>query len=650
MGRRRVLLKKSIIVLLMLAALFLVSLLFVGGSKPSGKLVSSNLRLKGEVYFFYGLTCPHCIRVQPLIDEVEQSYGLKVQRFEVYSNRSNLLLLQDYFEKYNVSMVDRGIPAVFVSGSYLVGDTDILGGFKNLVANSLSVDSTNSQVLNSTVTENCSVEKASSLDCLSLLSITAAALVDSVNPCSIGILLFLLTGLLLFNRRGKALKAGIVFSLSVFAANLVFGLGLLTIIVASGLVLVLKVAAGSIALLAGVLFLKEYFFYGRGGFVMEVPRFLRPCLKDKLRKAFFGKSAGILGAFLAGFLVTSFEVPCTGGPYFYVLARMADQSLRMQTLPVLLFYNLIFVMPLVLISFLLYFGSVHVEKIREWKDGNKRLLNLARGLPMVGVALITIPASLTVQAVLGFFNVYRTTFLPLSGFTAFFIVFQALSKSKNRLKVVKCLFVFCIALTMMASILFRPVEAPMLGRPMFYSGEPLGFGWSQSCVVISVRFYDGTPIEGANVYANSIFLGTTNANGQIKICGLLTQGNYILKAYYGGNQYGKDTALTVNPDGSGSAVIDGKGCMTFLSDPPVSELDTIYVPADPGICPPYWGIGPTNSKGVAQNCNGLVIPGDYVGELYTTSCWGGNYAFRVYSDYSGFVKIPNNGYCICSSI
>lgn len=50
------------------------------------------------VYFFYGAVCPHCARVEPYISEMEQVYGLDVRRFEVYGNRSGMLLLQDYLK------------------------------------------------------------------------------------------------------------------------------------------------------------------------------------------------------------------------------------------------------------------------------------------------------------------------------------------------------------------------------------------------------------------------------------------------------------------------------------------------------------------------------------------------------------------------
>jgi parallel beta-helix repeat protein len=405
------------------------------------------------VYYFYGDGCPHCAEVDPFIGELERS-GVNVERFEVYGDRGNLELLNEYFDRFDAPLNDRGIPAVFVGDFYLVGDREILDGLGRFVLDSAKADAEPVQVI-SEGDEACNVREESEVfDCLSMLSITVAALVDSINPCSMAILFFLLAGLLLLRKRRKALKVGLAFTLSVFIANLLFGFGILSTIVFSGLSDVLKVTAGSIAILTGILLLKDAFYYGAGGFKMEVPESLRPYLKRRLSKAFFGKNSGPLAAFLAGLLVSIFEVPCTGGPYFYVLARMADSTTGMQTTPILLYYNLIFVLPLVLITVLLYFGSVHVERAREWKERNKRLIDFIRGLPMIAVGLITIPAAQMSQGVGLFLNVYRVVGIPLLAVFSSYLVYQYLSKRENRSKMVKWTCIVALtAMTVLAAII-----------------------------------------------------------------------------------------------------------------------------------------------------------------------------------------------------
>jgi len=109
----------------------------------------------------------------------------------------------------------------------------------------------------------------------------------------------------------------------------------------------------------------------------------------------------------------------------------------METIPILLYYNLIFVMPLVLITALLYFGSVHVEKAREWKERNKRLIGLARGLPMVVVGVVTMPVMQISQGFMAFLNVYKVIGIPLLVILVSYLVGRYLSKHEKRSKLVR---------------------------------------------------------------------------------------------------------------------------------------------------------------------------------------------------------------------
>lgn len=246
--------RRSIFLFVMLTGLFFVSSLVTENSQFSSSveraLNSSNEGM--SVYFFYGEGCSHCARVEPFIDEMQEAYGLDVQSFEVYGNRRNLMILQDYFDKYGVPASKRGIPAVFTSASYIVGDISILDDFESLVKDSSEAGSEQFRAVSeSSSGKACEAEGSERLDCLTLLTVTISAFVDSINPCSMAILFFLLAGLLLLKKRERALKVGLAFTLSVFIANLLFGLGILTTITVSSFSSVFKVTAGLIAILSG---------------------------------------------------------------------------------------------------------------------------------------------------------------------------------------------------------------------------------------------------------------------------------------------------------------------------------------------------------------------------------------------------------------
>lgn len=43
---------------------------------------------------FYGTECPHCVKMEPLIQRLEDETGLKIKRFEVWHNEANAKLLE----------------------------------------------------------------------------------------------------------------------------------------------------------------------------------------------------------------------------------------------------------------------------------------------------------------------------------------------------------------------------------------------------------------------------------------------------------------------------------------------------------------------------------------------------------------------------
>jgi len=87
------------------------------------------------VYFFYGDGCAHCAKVEPFIDALAMNSELNValSEFEVYSNRSNIVLLNDLFDAHEIETSGRGVPAVFVGDKIFIGDAQILANLENAI-------------------------------------------------------------------------------------------------------------------------------------------------------------------------------------------------------------------------------------------------------------------------------------------------------------------------------------------------------------------------------------------------------------------------------------------------------------------------------------------------------------------------------------
>lgn len=211
--------------------------------------------------------------------------------------------------------------------------------------------------------------------------ITTAAFVDSINPCAIAVLLILLGSLMTTTDKRRAILTGLFFTVGLFCAYFLAGLGIFHALNLTGLAKWFHLIIGLLAIIIGLSNIKDFFWYGAGGFVTEIPNRWRPALKNIL-----GKITRPIPAFLIGFVIIFFELPCTGGPYLFTLGYLASFS-KVSLIPILLYYNFIFTLPLLVLTGLIYLGYSNVEKATSWKDRNIRILHLLAGIIMLGLGI-----------------------------------------------------------------------------------------------------------------------------------------------------------------------------------------------------------------------------------------------------------------------
>ncbi|HRY60060.1 MAG TPA: hypothetical protein P5096_01635 [Patescibacteria group bacterium] len=235
--------------------------------------------------------------------------------------------------------------------------------------------------------EKCTIQN---LDCLKPTAptfwvITGNAFVDSINPCAIAVLLLLLSALLFFNSRRKLFFAGLAFIIGIYITYFLFGVGIFYAIGANKWINpeIFHKIVGAFGIIMGLLNVKDFIWYGGGGFLMEIPRRWRPKMSLIIARATSWPVALITGA-----LITFFELPCTGGPYIFTLGVLQNNGMsKILIAPILVYYNLIFVAPLLAILFGTYFGFVNIEKAESWKQRNIRALHLIAGIILVGLGI-----------------------------------------------------------------------------------------------------------------------------------------------------------------------------------------------------------------------------------------------------------------------
>ncbi len=229
------------------------------------------------------------------------------------------------------------------------------------------------------------------LEVFSFERITMLALADSVNPCEIAILAMVLMAILIknSNNRKKVLLGGLAFASAVYIGYLIYGVVIVQFFRSFAEILRenSKTIYNSLAILAmviGALNIKDFFFYKKGGIATEMPIWMRPRAKKLIDKI---TSPG--GAFFIGFLVTVFLLPCTIGPYIVASGLLSELGV-LKAIPWLLYYNLLFILPMILITFAVYFGITKIDDVTQWKEKNIKKLHLIAGilLFLVGLSLL----------------------------------------------------------------------------------------------------------------------------------------------------------------------------------------------------------------------------------------------------------------------
>ncbi|MDP2593277.1 MAG: cytochrome c biogenesis protein CcdA [bacterium] len=193
--------------------------------------------------------------------------------------------------------------------------------------------------------------------------VLVAALIDSINPCAISVLFLTIAFLLSIKTdRIKILKIGGVYIFGIFTVYILIGLGLLKALHFFNTPHFMAKLAAVLVIFLGVVGLLNYFF----------PNFP---IKFKLPSASHGQIAKLIekgslsAAFILGIFVGLCEFPCTGGPYLMILGMLHDADEYLKGLGYLLVYNMVFVLPLVVMLSLA--GDKHLyESVAKWKSRN----------------------------------------------------------------------------------------------------------------------------------------------------------------------------------------------------------------------------------------------------------------------------------------
>ncbi|HEY76868.1 MAG TPA: hypothetical protein G4O00_11980 [Thermoflexia bacterium] len=316
--------------------------------------------------YFYQVGCQECSRAEIDIRYLRSRYPqLIVEEFNIYDD----LPLAQWLAQRVGREGDLHAPAFFVGDDALIGEGEITP--QNLEALMEKYAATGAEKVWADFDAESSTEGlVARFRALGPLTVVVAGLVDGLNPCAFATLVFFIAYLAASQRKGSEILAvGGAFTLGVFLAYLLVGLGLYKVLdwMGNTLTTLGRWVYGLTALFCAVLAVLSFMDYlkARQGRLEEMSLTLPSALKNRARavvRAGQRARAYVAAAFVTGLLVSLLELACTGQIYLPTLIFVASiPALRTRAYAYLLLYNLFFILPLVVVFGLAYFGTTSMQ-------------------------------------------------------------------------------------------------------------------------------------------------------------------------------------------------------------------------------------------------------------------------------------------------
>jgi cytochrome c biogenesis protein CcdA/thiol-disulfide isomerase/thioredoxin len=314
------------------------------------------------VAYFYEVGCQECSRAEYDILYAQSKYPQLL--VEEYNVQDDAALAEWLGARSGVPEKQRlATPALFVGGEYLIG-ADITAEALLTLAEKYAPTGAEpaGADFNSEEAEQSIIERFKSFG---VLTVVFAGLVDGLNPCAFATLVFFISYLTLSGHKGReVLIVGVAFTVGVFLAYLVVGLGFYKVLDLLGDLLdtLEQWVYGLTGLFCAVLAVFSFFDFLKarrgeiGDMTLNLPHGLRMRINAVIRRG-RKSQAFVAGAFVTGVVVSFLELACTGQVYVPIIFALSRPEMRSQAFFFLVLYNLLFILPLVIVFILSYYGT-----------------------------------------------------------------------------------------------------------------------------------------------------------------------------------------------------------------------------------------------------------------------------------------------------
>ena len=335
---------------------------------------------KLDVVYFYSPRCMNCRENNSFVEELSTNPNINFIKYNTEEDDCTSIQ-SEYAKNFNVDTdVSLQIPAIYFGEFYyqLGPSNHNEVKFKIEEYTSGKREIVNFDINNHTCSNNNIYEEVA--EKMTLGGILLAGLIDGINPCAISMLLVFYSFLMFSENKKKVVFTSLFFIIGIFVANLSFGLGINTFyeLFAGNKYIMIGLYALAIVMCLVALTLNtiDILNHNKTG---EVKNQLSDKVKFKmtniLRKTVFSKYA-IIASLLVGFLIGVVELSCTGQIYLPTLVYMISNSEKIFSFTIMLIlYNLMFILPLVIITIVASFVK-NTEKLKGDILSNNHLIKI----------------------------------------------------------------------------------------------------------------------------------------------------------------------------------------------------------------------------------------------------------------------------------
>ncbi len=349
---------------------------------------------KVDFVMFVSPTCIHCKHFENEYLPVLQKKYQDSVNFALYdiSKDNNNLRLQQTAKAFGKNPA---YPTAIVGDTYMVGYPHEIKTYAESAIAKAQLLGQKTKIATPTEDTRTAFSK------ITFWAIIGAGLVDGINPCAFAVIIFFISFLTVYKyTRKEIIVVGTSYCIAVFIAYVLIGLGLFQFLYAlKGFYWVIKGFYILTALLCFAFFilaLYDFWIYKKTGksekMLLQLPQNLKVRI-HKIMHFFLRDKAGslwrlTLAALAVGFCVSLVEAVCTGQVYLpTVVLIMQDPAFRVKALIYLLVYNLMFIVPLIVV-FVLALAGCESKLFNDWLKTHLGLTKLLLCVVFLGLFIL----------------------------------------------------------------------------------------------------------------------------------------------------------------------------------------------------------------------------------------------------------------------